>query len=192
MAEKKDKGKSESPQQDYIIGKLIENPASIPFLKAFRGFVGKSDKEGITRLYITPEMNEYIEVKTSDVVHSASTSNESNPLGGSVIWLNKEAMVEYKRMDSKTIQAEFLEGEISKSFSGVQNIATMIGSLALGYLRRATIFGIESIPPNVSVCSSCPTGGGEDSCVPATCTLSTGCQTQFLCPEKPKFFPFSD
>lgn len=106
---------------DKLITALVADPAQVPNLKTRVGWMGKSSREGYWRLYFTLELNNYIEFRESDVVHTQSLETQLNSLGGTVVFLQREAELLHTRTTSTQAQAEWLSGDIT-----------------LGHLRRAS------------------------------------------------------
>ena len=80
------------------------------------GFLGKSARAGYWRLYLTQKLNDYIEFHEDDVVHSQSLATERNPLGGTVIWVKRDAKLLRTRTTTVQAQAEFFRGDIMSRF----------------------------------------------------------------------------
>jgi hypothetical protein len=78
-----------------------------------RGFLGRSGREGFWRLYLTPELDQYVEFAEDDVEHRQEVSTERAPFGGSYVWLRKGAPVTHARVATRQLQAEFLRGGIT-------------------------------------------------------------------------------
>src|SRR5258705_2922850 len=146
--------------QDALVEKIIPDPSVAADVKVFTGFVGDSLKEGQVRLYLTPEFDEYLEISEKDIVNVFSVKNDTNPLAGSVLWIKKKATIEFVKATSRHLQAEFLQGSISNMLARENVFATVFGPRIINFLKRAGTLAIQSIPPSVSVCSSCPTSGG--------------------------------
>lgn len=174
---KPDDPRSNEPEtEDELVQKLVPAPAGEADALFLVGFLGKSSQADHTRLYLNPELSEYVEFRSDAVRHVQSLAGPESPLGGSAVWVDRRASLYFRKVVSREVQAGFLQGAISREFlpSASRNITGGVLGLLAG--QR-----FKSIPPVASVCFSCPTEGGEDTCVPATCTLSTSCATRFLC-----------
>ena len=73
-------------KQDLLVDKLRPDPSQSPSIER-RGFLGKSDKEGYWRLYLTRGLTDYVEIADTDVVHQASLATRDDPDAGSRIWI---------------------------------------------------------------------------------------------------------
>jgi hypothetical protein len=108
-------GRSSKLKPDELIEHLVPNASHIPDVRVLGGFLGKSTREGYWRLYLTPSLNEYVEFAEDDVVHSHTFESDESPLGGTVIWLRREANLQHTRSASREAQADFLQGAIAAS-----------------------------------------------------------------------------
>jgi hypothetical protein len=165
-------------EEDELTKHLVADPQTVPGTIFMVGFMGKTNRADHVRLYLTPELDEYIEFRSDDLRQSQSLTTAENPLGGTAVWVDRSARIIYTKTISHEFQGEFLRGAIATEFLAKATTQGLSAPLIMTLLARQRI---KSIPPVASVCFSCPTEGGEDTCVPATCTLSTRCRTQFLC-----------
>jgi hypothetical protein len=114
--ERKGRKKALELSQDNLVEKLglaAERP------KGFRvelGFLGRSDQQGYWRLYLGPELRDFIEVREADIKHSQSLESDSNPLGGTILWLSRGATVKRVTMDRAASQSDFLQGALMRTF----------------------------------------------------------------------------
>jgi len=177
-------GGREERKQDGVVEKLVPEPTNVPDVRMLVGLIGKSGRTGFGRLYLTPELNSYVEFREEDVVHSQSLAPAENPLGGTAVWVKRDATLTHTSTVSRSAETEFLTGEITAALMAGRGAAGPFawGAAGLLGLRLPTIlWGNTCLRCYTVVWGSCPTPGGEDTCVPATCTLSTSCRTQFLC-----------
>ncbi|MEV4365302.1 hypothetical protein [Nonomuraea sp. NPDC049625] len=157
-------------QPDEFVDHISGNRQIPPDVQAFAGFLGRAPEQGHWRLFLSADLTEFLEFEERDLVHHTKIDPAASILGGTVIWLRRDATVRHTRLDTHQAQLEFLVGNITTGHLG--------GTLGAVVARKPGGGGIKSIPPQASVCIACPTGGGEHTCVPAVCTLATGCLTQ--------------
>jgi hypothetical protein len=134
-------GKSLKP--DAIVERLVPDPSVLPDVRVLTGFLGKSSRGSYWRLYVNPNFDDYVEFSEADVVHTHSIEADGGRLGGSVVWLKREANVQRTRTASREAQADFLQGSIatraarSRIAPGFANAltwgqgGTQIGSIAV-------------------------------------------------------------
>jgi hypothetical protein len=105
-------------EPDAVIEYLVPDASEIPDVRVLVGFLGKSTRRGHWRLYLTPTLNENVEFAEDDVVHSHSLETDENRLGGTVVWVRREANLVHTQAISREAQAEFLQGEVAASALG--------------------------------------------------------------------------
>jgi len=88
---------------------LIADPADV---FVYVGFVGRSQRPGYWRLYLNPEWNDYLEFQSGDVVLARALDRADHPLGGTFVWLRRDANVLRTRTTSREAQADFLNGDL--------------------------------------------------------------------------------
>ncbi|MEX1080236.1 MAG: hypothetical protein WED09_14160 [Homoserinimonas sp.] len=166
-----------SLESDDLVRKLIPDPAhAAPNITVLTGWIGQSTREGYVRMYLVADLSEYVVFREEDVVHHEKVPAERAGLAATRVWLRDTAELQHTRRLPQAGQRQFLGGTVAAAFLSRFPRPGMHGG---GF--HAGGGALVSVPPQASVCFSCPTEGGEDTCVPATCTLSTSCQTQFLC-----------
>ena len=175
------KGKEDMPKQerseypdemneDEVVQHLVPDPSAVPEVKILSGFLGKSSRDGHWRLYLTPELSEYIEIPEEAVLRSQKLDNEQSPLGGTILWINRNAELVHTRTKSVAAQAEFLQGSITASFLRGLSVGAIFGSGSVGGVGGLKTF-------SVTECATCPTEDDSHTCVPAVCTLASSCLT---------------
>lgn len=98
---------------DNLIEKLVRDPADVPDLRALAGYLGRSSRPRHIRLYLTPDLGDYVEIPEDGVVHKESLTTEDRPLGGTAVWIRREAKTVRVRSASREAQADFLRGALS-------------------------------------------------------------------------------
>jgi hypothetical protein len=119
MAEHEKPDASKALKQDSLVDQLMPDPTQIrPDVRAMAGFLGKSTRPGFWRLYLTPSMNEFVEIAEGDIIRSQSLTTEQNPLGGTLLWVKRDAELQLTHSTPLKAQAEFLQGDIAASLAG--------------------------------------------------------------------------
>ena len=180
MANQKKPGGSKL-NEDELIKNLVPDPSQVPDARMLFGFLGKSSREGYWRLYLTPELNEYVEFQEEDVLHTQSFATPENPLGGKAVWVKRETNLLRTSTKSREAQAEFLQGDIAASLlagttrgrlSGVGGIPRFTPNI---FLRDPTLFHADTcvLSPCISKYAVC-TNPGQTTCDPAVCFQFAG------------------
>ncbi|HBY94404.1 MAG TPA: hypothetical protein DEP84_10660 [Chloroflexi bacterium] len=110
-------GEAPKLEPDALIEHLVPDASQVPDVRVLVGFLGKSTRERRWRLYLTPSLNEYVEFDEDDVVYSHTLESDESPLGGTVVWVRREANLLHTRSVSREAQADFLQGAITAGVS---------------------------------------------------------------------------
>ena len=94
-----------SLRQDPLVDKLRSDPSQPPAIGC-RGYLGRSEKAGHWRLYLTRALTDYLEIAESDIVHQESLATERDRDAGSRIWIKETAML--TRGPASRVQARAL------------------------------------------------------------------------------------
>jgi hypothetical protein len=84
--------RSEDLKQDPLVDRLRRDPSEPPAIER-RGFLGRSEKEGFWRLYLTKALARYVEIAESDIVYQKSLATTDDPDAGSCIWIKETAIL---------------------------------------------------------------------------------------------------
>ena len=129
MAESRPGSRSPDLKEDALVAALVPDPTSVPNATTLDGFLGRSPTEGTWRLYLDQDLNEYVELRESEILHA----QELPAHRGTRVWVSKDLVLTYVRVDSSQIQAAFLSGSISAGRlptggtpGGIQNVEEFI------------------------------------------------------------------
>jgi len=96
-------------KQDPLVDKLLPDPSQAsPEVVAMVGFLGKSTRQGFWRVYFTAELNDYAEVAEADLIHTQAKPSTESPMGGTVVWIRRQAQVQ--RIRTQSAQALSIAG----------------------------------------------------------------------------------
>lgn len=98
---------------DALVKHLLPDPLQHADLRVLAGFLGKSQRKGHWRMYQTPTLDAHVEFAEEDVVHSHSSDDAGNKLGGTVVWLKRDANIVHSQSSSREAQADFVKGAIT-------------------------------------------------------------------------------
>jgi len=137
---------------DPLLERLLPDASQTPDVRVLVGLLGKSTRDGHWRLYLTLTLNEYVEFAEDDVVHSHTFERDESQLGGTAIWLKREANTHHTKSVSREAQADFLHGAITS-----------------GALKRLDPCKIQAVPAQQAIFLSFE--GRANSCVSDICDL---------------------
>ena len=92
---------------------IVKDPATPGQQRALVGFVGKSNRRGFIRLYLSPSFDNYFEINKSDIVHKKELDTDASPLGGTVVWVKNSAQIVQTKMRTFEVESEYLSGRIA-------------------------------------------------------------------------------
>jgi hypothetical protein len=102
--------------EDSLISSLVPDPADVPNVRMYVGFLGKSSKPGYWRLYTSPQLNEFIEVRQEDILHAQQMDGDGALLRGTAAWIKAEAELIRTRIGAQQAQTDFLSGPIARTY----------------------------------------------------------------------------
>lgn len=164
-------------KENEIVKKLVRTPNNVPNSKLLTGYMGKSDKEDNIRLYLNLEFNSYVDIPQKKILLHKDVPEETIPLGAVYVWIPKDLDLEFVNVNVTKIQAEFLDGPISKSYRSPANSNVFLGWGWTWTLTPAT--GLACVVSAAVDCTpGCPTTGcTEGRCCPGT----TSCFDSMIC-----------
>lgn len=136
--QKEPEGDSKELKQDALVEKLVGDPTKPPDVQILVGFLGRSSEAGNWRLYLTPQLDSYVEFSAEDVVHTQPLASAQSAIGGTMVWLRQDATLKHTRTGTRQMQTNFVQGDIMSSFMagpGVQEMA-LGGPADIGGWRR--------------------------------------------------------
>jgi hypothetical protein len=97
-----------------LIEKLAPGDGPAQDVMAVWGFLKESatDKNS-WRLYLNIEFTEYLEFHKEYYVHHQILATEQNPLGGMMVWVQRNADIRYTNTQPQVREAGFLQGNIA-------------------------------------------------------------------------------
>lgn len=114
MAEKRTTDGGTEWTEDGLVEKLVADPGQTPKVQTMSGYLGRSDRPGYWRLYLTPRLDEFVECREEDLVHSERLGAGADPLGTTMVWVNQDATLLHTRSTTGRAQADFLSGAITR------------------------------------------------------------------------------
>jgi hypothetical protein len=153
-------------KQDALVEKLVPDPAAPPDTIVLVGFLGKSARAGYWRLYLTSELNDYVECREDDIVNTQSLATELTPLAGTMMWIKPGAELLHTRTTSIQAQAQFFRGEIMNRFLAGSRMRALFGSRRIIPFAGGGSDAPWCITPDPTVCR--PSGAFDPDCCAIT------------------------
>ena len=179
-------------KQDPLVDQLMPDPGNPQPTIQLTGWLGKGTDEGWWRLYLTPQLDEYVEFSSDSVVHTQPLQKEQSALGGSTVWLKAGTALNHTQVVQRQVQADFLSGGITSGFlTGSTSSLPAAGRkpvVAPGNTRTY----VCSVNPHIPVCQprtyACPIASYDAPCTGALCATgafvcgySAGCTNHQEC-----------
>ncbi|MFL6331851.1 MAG: hypothetical protein ACJ754_00750 [Pyrinomonadaceae bacterium] len=105
-------------RSDDFVGQIVQDPNAPPSVTLLSGYLGSSSEEGHVRLYLDEELSRYVEIPQKAVRYTQELPPEHSPLGGSLLWVDRDAEVVHGAAGSERPKATFLEGQIAQDYMG--------------------------------------------------------------------------
>jgi hypothetical protein len=167
--------------EDALVSALVPDPAQLPDVLCIVGLLGRSDRAGAWRLYLTADLTHYIEVDEADVLHARPVGSPEDAFGGQAVWVKRTAKLQHSvATTSLRAQTEFLRGDVGTAFTagsarahrvaagGVPLIDSGGGLAADPTLFRANTCALSSCVSDVAIC----TNSGQRTCDPVFCVAA--------------------
>ncbi|GAB4060497.1 hypothetical protein GCM10028775_76450 [Catellatospora paridis] len=152
---------------DDLAAELVPDPTRLPDVVVLRGFLGKSDRVGVSRLYVDLRFSEFVEVADEDVLARRSLDANQNPLGGSVLWVRRNAPLLRATVCLAREHAAFLKGDITAKALHRSRMELPVGR------RPAELAIARGGPTDPLYYSTCRGPQCEDPGEPGGCPLNT-------------------
>jgi len=110
---------------DAFVDKIVGDPKQPPDTLLLSGYVGNSSEEGHTRFYFDPQLSSYVEIPDDAILHRQEMTG--SPLGGSHVWIKRDATLIHGPIGPNRRKAAFLEGPLTAAAG--QNFATLPAAL---------------------------------------------------------------
>ena len=105
------------PSRAPFVAKLVADPKAPPDTVLLSGFLGASSDPGHTRLYFAAQLANYVEIPDDAILHEQEMPKEASPLGGSYVWVKRDAQLIYGPIGPNRRKASFLEGPLAQDMA---------------------------------------------------------------------------
>jgi hypothetical protein len=143
-------------EPDPVVEQLVPNPIAPPNLVSLTGVLGRSDQDGVHRLYLTRQLNAYVEFEQSAVVHSTAIGEPESGFRATTVWLKTGTPLQLTRITTRQVQADFLSGGLTDAFLPTARALDMVDEFALAVNKRVgSLHGDECFTnnPHVPACT---------------------------------------
>lgn len=102
-------------KEHKLVRKLAKRGAEGGGAVKLKGYVGSSDSPDTVCLYLTLDFDDCVYVKKNDILHVEEAPESELEMGGTYIWVKKDAEITHTRTESIKEKAGFLEGDIARA-----------------------------------------------------------------------------
>jgi hypothetical protein len=117
---------------DEFIAKVVPDPKKPGEALLVTGFLGASSEPEHTRIYWDASLSSYVDAETADILHAEPLGKEQSPLGGSCIWLKRDAQVFFGSAGGQRTQGKFFQGPLMATYGGQFGGAGLAGTAQFG------------------------------------------------------------
>jgi hypothetical protein len=101
-----------------FIRHIVSDPKNVPDVTLLTGYLGTSSEEGHERLYLSPDLTNYVEIPKAAILHQAPLPKEQDAHGGVTLWVQKDAALQYKMAPAAQALANYFAGAIQAGAQG--------------------------------------------------------------------------
>ena len=105
-----------NPKAENFVSKVVKDAKQPPDTLLLMGYPGASSEKGYTRLYFDAQLSNYVEIPDAAILHTQEIPAERSALGGSYIWIDRNAELIHGKVGVDRPKAKFLEGPIFQEF----------------------------------------------------------------------------
>ena len=166
---------------DQIVDKLVSDPTSPPRVALLSGFVGTAGESGHTRIYLDPELSAWVDVPDDAILNRQPIPESVSPLGGSYVWIARDAEVAPGPAAPDVSRGRFFEGPVAAEYQ--QQFGLQPEGVPTFW--PCTVW---NCPPSTrdASCSTfaCPTSPVACHTRQVQCPTALTCQTNVACPTR--------
>lgn len=160
-----------------FVAALVPDPENVPESLLVVGYPGRSTEPDRWRLYLAPDLSDFVEFDRADVLHAEVIEAAGDEPERTRVWIKATARSDGFQSEAASEVRSFLEGDIAQAFieagRSVQRVHAG-GSLSFGLtgnlkadptLFHAKTCALSSCLSDITIC----TNSGQTTCDPALC-----------------------
>ena len=177
-----------------FVRRIVTDPNNVPDVMRLYGYLGASSEENHERLYLSPDLSNYVEVPASAILHRMAVPQDQDPHGAVMLWVRRDAALISKMAPAAQALAQYFAGAIQAAAGaragggaapmagpapGTGRFCTLVDCTPLCtpqcpthqpscFVTCGSCFG-TCIPACSPACPSPPWLGCTPACTPATC-----------------------
>lgn len=159
-------------KEHKLVRKLAKRGAEGGGAVKLKGYVGSSDSPDTVCLYLTLDFDDCVYVKKNDILHVEEAPESELEMGGTYIWVKKDAEITHTRTESIKEKAGFLEGDITRAQIKPSEMVELPGQIPIPRTIRSC--GIVPCGPITFPNRSCLTYCGPTVIPKRSCLIRCG------------------
>jgi hypothetical protein len=92
---------------------IVSDPKNVPDVMLLNGYLGASSEEAHERLYLRPDLSNYVEIPRSAILYQATLPKEQDAHGGVTVWVRRDAALQYRMAPAAQALANYFAGAIA-------------------------------------------------------------------------------
>jgi hypothetical protein len=128
---------------DNFIRHIVTDPKNVPDVTLLTGYLGASSEEAHERLYLSPDLTNYVEIPKAAILHQAPLPKEQDAHGGVTLWVRKDAALQYKMAPAAQALANYFAGAIQ---AGAQDAFGGAGAAARPHVTAVACHATRNCP----------------------------------------------
>jgi hypothetical protein len=76
-----------------FVSKIVSDPSKVPGVMLLTGYMGDAAQEDRRRLYVTPDLSQWIDIPADSVLHVAQMPGPENWLEAVMVWVKQDAQL---------------------------------------------------------------------------------------------------
>ena len=166
-----------------FIRHIVTDPKNVPDVTLLSGYLGTSSEEAHERLYLSPDLTNYVEIPQAAILHRAPLPAEQDAHGGVTLWVKKDAALQYKMSPAAQALANYFAGAIQAGAQGAapaaQPMPATLGGPVCG-ITQPNVCQVASAACTFNTCGIACTGAPIcqsyfHTCVPCITQNRTPC-----------------
>ena len=158
-----------------FVRKIVADPKNVPDVMLLYGYLGASSEEGHERLYLSPDLGNFVEVPEKSILHRAQAAKEQDPNSGVTLWVKKDAKLNYKMAPAQQAAQQALAYYFAGAIQGGAGAAAAPMTPALTVVPQCVPPTLADPQCPVSQADPCPSR--FPTCHPQACTNLAPCPT---------------
>ena len=101
---------------DDFVSKVVPDPKQPANALLLFGYIGASSEADQVRLYFDPRLEDWIDIRRESILYAKALDSDQSQLGGSLVWIPRDAEITHGAVGAGQLKARFLEGRLQKAF----------------------------------------------------------------------------